>query len=55
MSKYIWVLISLAVVLTFITVLAWHLWTSREKRKEEAKEAKSKSGMGVGFGGASMV
>lgn len=54
-SKYIWVLISLAVVLTFITVLAWHLWTNRERRREEAKEARSKLEMGVGVGVADMV
>lgn len=48
-------LISLAVVLTFITVMAWHLWTNREKRREEAKEAQSKINMSGGGGVADMV
>jgi cbb3-type cytochrome oxidase subunit 3 len=33
-SKYIWVLLTLALVLTLITVLAWHFTTNREKKRE---------------------
>jgi len=33
-SKYIWVLLTLALVLTLITVLAWHFTTNRDKRRE---------------------
>ncbi|KAH6632299.1 hypothetical protein F5144DRAFT_247604 [Chaetomium tenue] len=33
-SKYIWVLLTLALVLTCITVLAWHFTTNHEKKRE---------------------
>ncbi|KAM7213680.1 hypothetical protein V8F06_010938 [Rhypophila decipiens] len=46
-SSYIWILAVLAVGMTLLTVLAWHLWTRREKKLEEAKK---KSGLGLGSG-----
>ncbi|EAQ87605.1 hypothetical protein CHGG_04224 [Chaetomium globosum CBS 148.51] len=36
-SKYIWVLLTLALVLTCITVLAWHFTTNREKKRERKR------------------
>ncbi|KAK4206876.1 hypothetical protein QBC37DRAFT_434311 [Rhypophila decipiens] len=46
-SSYIWILAAFAAGMTLLTVLAWHLWTRREKKLEEAKK---KSGVGLGSG-----
>ncbi|KAM7210133.1 hypothetical protein V8F06_014483 [Rhypophila decipiens] len=54
-SSYIWILAVLAAGMTILTVLAWHLWTRREKKHEEAKK-KSELGLGKnGLNDAEMV
>lgn len=54
MSRYIWILAAIAAGMTVLTMLAWHLWTRRETKQEEAKK-KSKLNVGGGLDGAGMV